>query len=749
MSRKKKKPAPLEALPAVTPVSPGHRKLLLPVAAVVIIAVAAFYLWVIRSHVVSPACCANDNVLLITLDTTRADHLPMYGYKSGHTPNLDLLAGSSVVFEDAVSHVPITLPAHASILTGRLPIAHGMHDNSGYFLDPKETTLAEVLKQNGYTTAAFVSAFVLDSRWQLNQGFDTYYDNFNMAEYQGINGRDIQRRGEETELEASHWLEQNSGKKWFLWVHFYDPHDPYDPPEPYRSEYAQRPYDGEIAYTDEMVGRLLKKVEAIGSGDRTVVALTGDHGESLGEHKEATHGMFLYNATQHVPLLIRVPRTSRKRVPGIVRHIDLAPTILDLLGIQPPAEMQGSSLIKLINGKERSRRVAFSESRYAEIHYGWSPLQSVTTDQYRYVEAPRPELYEWKKDPGESRNLIGEEASIATVLKNTLQEILTKESSGQTKGPQKMDAETEEKLRALGYVGGSSPATADSHKIDPKDKIHLAVALQQASGLSLAGDYPAALRLLLPVLQEDPGMLEAHYIAGIAYGATQQYPQAIDELLKTIRLQPDNITAMYNLALAYQATGDVASSEYWFNKVLQQDPDHISAISGLAALYQQTKQPQRAFPYLQKALKFYDESLKKTNSDKARASLYASAAELYFIGGDLQKAAAGLVAAIELDPKKPMMHYNLAQVYEAVGDSDRAMQEYARETEVDPSNFRAFYNLGTYYAERKNYADAARCFEQATRLNPTDPRGFMMLASMYQKTGRNQEAQQILQSIHR
>lgn len=709
--------------------------------------VIAAGVWFWRRPVISSGCCPGRNVLLITLDTTRADHLPMYGYTKVRTPNLDALASSGFVFEDAISHAPITLTSHASILTGRLPIAHGVHDNSGYFLALKVKTLAEVLKDNGYSTGAFVSAFILDSRRQLNQGFDTYNDYFGGRENEDINPREIQRRGEDTEIEASNWLEKQSGKKWFLWVHFYDPHDPYNPPEPYRTEYAERPYDGEIAYTDEVVGKLLQKVDSIGAGNNTVIVLTADHGESLGEHREETHAMFLYNSTQHVPLIIRVPGTRSRRISGIVRHIDLAPTILDFLGLQPPAEMQGASLTPVINGREKNNRGAFAESRYADIHYGWSPLQSLTIDQYKYIDAPHPELYEWKKDREEKKNLIQKKATVAKVLKERLQDIVAKDSSGETQAPQKVDADTEERLRSLGYVSGSAPATSESRKIDPKDKIEQAVAVQQASGLLTAGDSNGALRYLVPVLKTDPEILEAHYIAGIAYANTGQYPQAIDEFLKTIRIQPDHIVAMYNLGYAYEITGDLKSAEYWFKKILQYDPNHLSALSKLAVVYRQMNEPQQAIPYIQKALELYDKSIRNTSSEKSLASMYSSVAELYFVGGDLQRALASLVKAEQLDPQKAMVHYNMALMFEAAGDNNRAMQEYQKETELNPSSYQAFYNLGALYMEAGNPGEAARCFEQVTRLTPRDPRGFVALAAVYRKLGRTAEAQQILESL--
>jgi arylsulfatase A-like enzyme len=390
------------------------------------------------------------NVLLVTLDTTRADHLPAYGYTQVKTPNLDQLAKESVIFKDAISHAPLTLPSHTSILTGLLPITHGVRDNGGYFVDPKEITLAEVLKKNGYTTGAFVSSFVLDSRWGLNQGFDFYFDHFNLAEFQDVNPRDIQRRGDETEGEAENWLQKNQDKRFFSWVHFYDPHDPYDPPEPYKTTYANSLYDGEIAFTDQMLGKLFSKIQSLGLKDRTIIIVTADHGESLGQHQEATHAMFIYNTTTHIPLLIHIPGNKKAEILTTVRHIDIAPTVLALLGIETPNTMQGSSLIPLMNGKEKKERIAFSESVYAELHYGWSPLQGITTTKYQYIDAPKPELYDRISDPQETRNMVEENRPVAKVLQAELKEILSKNTRKDQKGPQKMDPETEEKLRSLG-----------------------------------------------------------------------------------------------------------------------------------------------------------------------------------------------------------------------------------------------------------------------------------------------------------
>lgn len=685
------------------------------------------------------------NVLLITMDTTRADHLPMYGYKNVKTPNLDRLASNSFVFEDAVSQVPLTLPSHTSIMTGRLPIGHGVRDNAGFFLDPGETTLAEELKGLGYSTAAFVSAFVLDSKWQLDQGFDLYYDNFNLAQFQDVNPGDIQRRAEDTEIEASHWLDENKDHKFFAWVHYYDPHEPYDPPEPYTSEYPDKPYDGEIAYTDEYVGKLLTKLDELKVSDKTIVLIAADHGESLGEHNEATHAMFVYNTTQHVPLLIHVPGSSGARVKGIVRLVDMMPTVLELLGVKVPSSVQGMSLYSMMNGKEDLRGSAYSESVYAELHYGWSPLESLTTQQYRYIQAPHPELYDRINDPGETKNLITEKSSIAKVLKDQLQEIVATNSRKNLSGPVKMDPETEEKLKALGYIGNTATATEESRKIDPKDKIHLARGIDEALNALRDHKYKKSLELILPVLQEDPNMTDAHFTAGVAYIGLNQLDQGIDELLKTLALRPDHTHSLYNIGYAYELKGDLKEAEGWYEKVLRIEPKHLFATLKLANIHRELNEPDLARPYYLTALKSYQDALNETQGEKSKAALLSTLGEINFGAGQMLPAERNFEEAIKLTPEREDLHYNLAQIYEVKGDIPSAVEAYKKEIEVAPKNLKAYNNLGLIYKNTNRLNEAAMCFQKVVELDPAEPRGYILLATTYERLGRTSDAGRIIQ----
>ena len=689
------------------------------------------------------------NVVLITIDTLRADHLPAYGYTKVKTPNLDQIAGESFKFTHAYAHVPLTLPSHACILTGRLPISHGVRDNGGYHLQDSETTLAETLKSHGYTTAGFVSAFVLDSAFNIQQGFDFYYDHFDSAEFQDVDPRSIQRKAEDTVVEVDHWLDQNSQKKFFAWIHLYDPHDPYDPPEPYRSEYSSIPYDGEIAYTDAAVGKILSRLKSSGQLDRTILIVTGDHGESLGEHKESTHGMFIYNATMHVPLLIQLPGGKAKTVEHVVGHIDLEPTILDLVGIPIPTTVNGTSLIPVLQGKEKKERFAYGESLYSHLHYGWASLQGVTSSKYKYIQAPRPEFYNLEKDFSESQNLAAENGSLARVLKSELQDMISKYSSKDLQGPGKIDPDVAEKLRSLGYVSSPAAANKNTEEIDPKDKIQVAVAIQEAAGATLINNYPQAIRLIEPVLKEQNNISEAFYVAGVAYAGVGDYDHAIDSLLKVIQLMPDHLMAQYNLGAAYLMKNNLKDAEYWLNKVVAASPELLNAHIKLGQAYQMEKEPQKAAPHFQKAIASYEKALKNTTSEKNRAGLFASIAEVQFSSGDLQNASKNLQQAIQLDSKKPTLHYNLAQVYEAQNDKGAAIREYQEEIRINPRDFRAFTNMGILYYEAKHLEDSARCFQKAIELKPDDPRGYYQLATVYKMMGRDEEAGRVLSMVRK
>src|SRR4051794_15330560 len=366
-------------------------------------------------HLPSGVRAGDLNLLLITLDTTRADRIHAYGFDEVETPNLDRLAREGVLFEQAVSAAPLTLPAHSSIFTGKFPPAHGVRDNGGFFLDERETTIAERLQARGFTTGGFVGAYVLDHKWGVAQGFQTYFDDFDLSKYQSLSLGSVDRPGNEVADKALAWLDTVAATRFFGWVHFYDAHSPYTPPEPFKSRYDGRPYIGEIAFVDSQVGRLLAYLDGHDLARKTVVVVMGDHGESLGEHGESTHGFFVYQSTMHVPLLIRTPFDSMtgRRVSDTVRSVDILPTALELLGIRIADRLEGTSLVPLMTGaKKELGLAAYSEAIYPRFHFGWSDLRALTSGRYKYVAAPRPELYDLQQDPRESKNIYSERQAL-------------------------------------------------------------------------------------------------------------------------------------------------------------------------------------------------------------------------------------------------------------------------------------------------------------------------------------------------
>src|SRR5947209_5310869 len=342
------------------------------------------------------------NLLIITLDTTRADRLGAYGWREDATPALDRIAREGVLFEHATSPAPLTLPAHSSLFTGKFPPHHGVRDNGGFFLDERETTVAERLKAQGFKTGGFVGAYVLDRTWGIAQGFETYFDNFDLSKFEAPSLSEVERPANEVADRALAWLETVKSLRFFGWVHFYDAHSPYAPPEPYRTRFADRPYLGEIAFVDSQVARIRAFLEAEQLLDRTVIVVLGDHGESLGDHGESTHGFFIYESVLHVPLMILAPYDALRgrRVADTVRTVDVIPTILDLLGMHLVDAVDGQSVVSMMTGSVRELELAaYAEAVYPRFHYGWGDLRSLTSGRFKYIEAPRPELTIWRRIP--------------------------------------------------------------------------------------------------------------------------------------------------------------------------------------------------------------------------------------------------------------------------------------------------------------------------------------------------------------
>jgi len=433
-----------------------------------------------------------DNVVIITLDTTRADRLPAYGYPDLETPALDRLAREGVVFEQATSSVPLTLPAHCTLFTGLLPQHHHVRDNVDPALADSETTLAEILKARGLRTAAFVGSLVVGPGRGLAQGFERY-----SAPSRSEVVEQYRRSGDVVVDEAVQWLDHQGDSRFFTWIHLYDAHAPYSLPEPYRTMYEDAPYLGALAFLDAQVARVVDALERRHLLDRTLLVVASDHGESLGDHGEDGHGVFVYQSTLHVPLIVRLPGLAPRRVSDVTRLTDVMPTVLDALHVPVP-QIDGISLVPLMTGRAaRLDLEAYSESEYP-ARFGWSPLRALREGRFKFVAAPRPELYDLDADPGEQHNLVSERSALTSSLSKRIA-ALAEAGSSQSSSGAAIDAESAERLAALGYVGrvGNDDArAAHSAAIDPKDCIGRYNDIVRARGASpLAPSEPVEITL--------------------------------------------------------------------------------------------------------------------------------------------------------------------------------------------------------------------------------------------------------------
>jgi len=620
------------------------------------------------------------NVVVITIDTLRADHLGCYGYKPIHTPNIDGLAAASFRFEHAYTPVPVTLPAHTAIFTGTYPTYSGMHDFSGNKLSAKQPTLATVLKQQGYTTGAVVGSAVLDSRFGLNQGFDFYYDHFDFNRLQESNLEEMERPGNVVADVALDWLAKNSRSKFFLWMHLYDPHYPYHPPAPYSEQYKDRPYDGEIAFADAQVGRLISFLKAKGLYANTMIVLSGDHGESLGEHGEKTHGFFIYNATLHVPMIIHLPGSAAGRaIPELASLTDLLPTILQELKVEAPANVQGQSLLPLLTTtKEKEIPGLYAETFLPRLHFNWSELRSVETDRYQFIQAPRPELYDLSADPGETRNLFAEKKAVAGELQARLNSLVRQYSANQELAEKTgLDPALMERLKSLGYAGfsgGSTTTATDNSLPDPKDRIQVYELISDAIAESQHGEFQPSTEKLLAALKTEPASVPVHYLLGLNYFRLREFSKAVEEFQRVLQLSPDYELAMFQLGLSYAHTGDFDQAIQMLHRALELDGTNFSAAYNMGAAYLKKGMVPEAAAAFRQSITIYPDY----------AQGHRALGELLVFQGQNEEGLAELRRAVELDPQDPMMHAALAKALTAMGQTAAADEELRKAHELSP-----------------------------------------------------------------
>jgi arylsulfatase A-like enzyme/Flp pilus assembly protein TadD len=540
-----------------------------------------------------PDNVSRPGVFLITIDTLRADHVHCYGYDQIRTPALDLLAEQGIRFTQAFTPSPITNSAHTSIMTGLLPSSHGVSD-FGVPLAAKYPTLAELLAKGGYQTAAFIGAVILDSKNLapgLDRGFE-FYDNFpEITKTKSRWGR-LERRGMEVEQRAESWLNTHPDGTHFVWVHFYDPHDPYEPPPPYSEIYKDRLYDGEIAYADSALGHFLAYLKKQGWYEGAMIVVVGDHGEGLGEHHEDTHGIFLYDSTTHVPLIVKLPneREAGRTVEGQVRTTDIMPTILSLLGIAAPANLDGDSLEQFLTGVEAAPRTVFGETEYP-LRFGWAPLRSIRKEGFKFIEAPKPELYDLRADPGESHNHYEPWDGTVQKLRKALAELSVKSppALGKT-SPAAVSESTIDELHALGYLGSADARSATdvpepSLLPDPKDKIEQQNLLRTATMASEEGEREKARAALEKVLQLDENSALALTQLGRIEMASGNYAKAAGYLRRAHAASPNDATDAFEYARALELSGDLAGARDVLLASLKLNPDQFEARLALGRVY--------------------------------------------------------------------------------------------------------------------------------------------------------------------
>jgi arylsulfatase A-like enzyme/Tfp pilus assembly protein PilF len=498
---------------------------------------------------------------------------------------MDALAERGVTFLDATAHAPLTLPSHASLMTGQFPSRHAVRDNSGFPLGPSFETLAELLGKADYQTAAFVSSYVLNRKTGISQGFETFVDRFATGAVQ-LTPASLERPGPELAAEAAEWLESTS-QPFFLWVHFYDPHAPYEAPAAFADEWPGRSYEAEVATSDWALGQLLHALPE-DMKDRTVVVVTADHGESLGEHGEPEHGIFLYDATLKVPLIMAGPGLPEGvTIQDQVRHVDVIPTVLDLLRMAPPADMDGETLLPLVAGGKRARiPVSYAESAFGHLHFGCSDLRAVRTGDWKYIEAPKAELYNLGDDPGEKQNLYAHESEVVRGLIREFRSIPQAKVATQT---ETVDAATAERLRALGYLGGTGQTPGGQTGEDPKDRIGDYVAyiskFNDAARVLEAGDRKRAADGFRKLTQQFPASFEAHQYLGRALAAQGLHVAALEAYDEALRLSPHSAVLYLDAALSLAAEREFDRAFDYVERSLRAEPESFYGylVEGLVA----------------------------------------------------------------------------------------------------------------------------------------------------------------------
>jgi arylsulfatase A-like enzyme/predicted Zn-dependent protease len=620
------------------------------------------------------------NVVLITFDTSRADAFGIYGSRTGATPAVDNLGREGVVFAQASATVPLTLPSHASLMTGTFPPYHGIRENGGHALSPRLTTLAQSLREHGYRTGAFVGAYVVDARWGLNHGFDMYSGSFDPTSSDAFSLGDLRRSADRVTDDALSWLNTRSDKPFFAWLHFYDPHSPYDPPPAYAQRFAGNPYIAAIAFADSQLGRLLHALDRNGQRQNTIIVVAADHGEGFGEHGESGHGLLLYEETLHVPLVLNAPGILPKsvRVDTPVSLVDVFPTIADLVGIAIPPQVQGHSLIPLLKDRGRHETPIYAETLYPRLRFGWSELRAWRSGGKKLIDSSDPELYDLATDPAERHDLSADAERVRDAQRRLRVAATELGKGAPSNAGHALDPEARARLASLGYITGAAPAPQSAALPSPRSKIAAVDALNRGRESIAAADFTGAERTLRQLAEDEPGMIEARVALGQLYLRTRKPDLAVAAFTEANKRGGDDPALRSALAAAMLESGRVDDALQFVRATIIATPDepryHYIAARALLA----KGRVEEAKRELQSTLRI---------NPRSSAAL-VELAGIAVMEKDARQAEELANRALAIDARAHGARLFLAQALELAGRPEEAWQQASIELQVSPDDLR-------------------------------------------------------------
>jgi arylsulfatase A-like enzyme/Flp pilus assembly protein TadD len=647
------------------------------------------------------------NVLLITIDTLRTDRVSVYSAKHLQTTHIDGIASKGVVFTKAYAHNPLTLASHVNILTGTTPLYHGISDNAGYKLEDRFLTIAELLKKKDYSTGAFVGAFPLDSRFGLDQGFDVYDDSYGTRNPLGFFY--VERSAENVIEPALEWMKDQTGK-WFCWIHLFDPHQPYLPPAPYDEKFRDDLYSGEVAYVDDQLGRIFSFLKENNALEKTIIVFTADHGEGLGDHGERTHSYFAYNSTIHVPLILYLPGLSGKRIDADVCHIDIFPTICDVLEYRIPDHVQGESLIPIINGKKKRNSSVYFESMSPYLNRGWAPLHGFIEGDLKYIHLPVEEVYDLKKDFYELNNLA--DSSNLKEMKKSLQDLEGYlGSENLIKRRKSIDRDSLAKFRTLGYISGSSPPKKSQYteKDDLKTLLPLQNKVLDGIMLHQAGQTKKAIVLFKQIISESKTFVMAYNSLANIYRETGRIEEAIKVLRDGLASNNNNVAIMSKMGIILPEANRSREAIDILKQCTDIENFNPEYWNYLGIAYYKSGQLKNALEAYSKAIELdADYALAYNNIGNIYLAVYMKNQERVAYN----TAVGNFKKAIELDPELASAYNGLGGAYRKAGRIDDAIFLWEKSLELNPDFSFPFYNLGAAYLERGDRHQALEYFEK-------------------------------------